>query len=134
MCRGLVDPSSRDQAVGQHPQQFGLCRQRHFSGLVQKESAFVCRFKNSLARAIGAGERSPLVSEQLAFQKRFGERRTIDGDQRLFGTQAAAMNCARDQLLAGSGFSSDEDGSVGWCDARNFLAKLANRRTAPCDL
>ena len=44
------------------------------------------------------------------------------------------MNCAGDQLLAGAGFSGYEDSSVGWRNARNFLAKLANRQAAPGDL
>jgi len=74
------------------------------------------------------------MSEQLALQKRFGEGRTIDGDQRLLGTQTVAMNCAGDQLLAGAGFSSDQHGGVGRRNAGNFLSKLANRNAAPGDL
>ena len=93
---GLGRSEPRDQAVGQHPQQFGLCRQRHFGGLVEKESAFVCSLENSLARAVGAGESTSLVSEQLAFQKSFGKRRAIDGDQGLLSAQTVAMNCAGD--------------------------------------
>ena len=82
---GHTESATRDQPICQHPQQLGLRRQRHFGRLVQKKCAFVCGLENSLARAVRAGERSPLVSKQLAFQKRFGKRRTIDSDQGLFG-------------------------------------------------
>ena len=40
------------------------------------------------------------------------------------------MNRARDEFLAGTGFSGDKDGGVGRRDARDLFAQLANRDAA----
>ena len=49
-----------------------------------------------------SGERAALVPEQLRLEKRFGNRRAIDRDERLVGRRARVVDAAGKQLLARS--------------------------------
>jgi len=55
----------------------------------------------------GAGEGSPLVAKQLAFKQPGGNRRAVQADERKIPARTQAVNGARNQLLAGPGFSQD---------------------------
>ena len=66
------------------------------------------RLKQSVAIFVRAGERALHVAEQFGFQKRFGKRAAIDGDERRFGTRAVFVDGARHQFLAGAAFAGDQ--------------------------
>ena len=48
------------------------------------------------------------MPEQLALEKRIGERRYVDGDERVVPSGGEVMDAAGHQLLARSRFSRDE--------------------------
>ena len=56
----------------QHAEQLGLASPGHVADLVEKERAAVGLLELADAAAVGAGERAPLVAEELAFQQRSG--------------------------------------------------------------
>ena len=114
---------SHHQPVGKHAQQLGLRSRRHLAGLVQKQRAFVGGLEQTLAGAVGAGERAALVAEQFAFEQGLGEGGAIDRDERLGGARAAAMDRAGDQFLAGAGLARDQHRGIGRRDARDLLAQ-----------
>jgi len=66
----------------QHAQQLALQQGRHVADLVEKQRAAVALLELAYAPLVRAGERALFVSKQLAFQQRFGDRRTIDRQKR----------------------------------------------------
>ena len=56
----------------------------------------------------GVGERSLDVAEELRFQQRLGNGRTVDLDERHVALRAAMVHGAGDQLLARAGFAGDQ--------------------------
>jgi len=61
------------------------------------------------------------VTEELAFDERGRDGRTVHLDERARAPQARRVDRARDELLAGPGLAEDEDGRVGGCDLLDLL-------------
>ena len=59
------------------------------------------------------GERTLLVAEQLAFEQAGRNGGAIQLDERVRLARAEVVHGARDQLLAGAGFTVDQDGRIG---------------------
>ena len=57
----------------------------------------------------GASERALFVAEDLALEQRLGDGRTVEPDEWRLDARAQLMDRLGDQLLAGAGFSKDED-------------------------
>ncbi len=70
--------------------------------------------------AIGAGKRTFLVTEQLAFDQFAGDRRAIDGQHRTFDPLAGMMDRPRNQFLSGTDFASNQYGAIGLADPFDF--------------
>jgi hypothetical protein len=87
-------PSDKDT------QQAGLQIGRHVADFVEKERAAFGLLEAPAALRLRAGKRAALVAEQLGFKQIFRNGRGVDGDERLAGTRAVAMQGARHQLLA----------------------------------
>ena len=47
------------------------------------------------------------MAEDFAFHEGFGNGRAVDGHKGAAGARREAVNCARDNFLAGSRFSGD---------------------------
>ena len=69
--------------------------------------------KPAFAIADGVCERSANMSEKLGFEKLFGDRTAVNGDEHSFSPSAVVVQSPGDQLLTGSAFAGDEDGTVG---------------------
>ena len=82
----------------------------------------------------GVGERALLVAEQFAFQQRFGERRAVDGDERLIAAAAEVVDRAGDDLLAGAVFAEDQNRQVGVGDAADRRSHGLDRRALADEL
>ena len=108
-------------------------RQRHIADFVQKNRPFVALFKLADALGGGAGERSLFVTEQLAFEQIFRNRRAVDGQERPLAEAAVMVNRARDQLLAGAAFAGDEGGGVGGRELADELEYILHRLAAAND-
>ena len=73
---GAADPL--EPLVLEHPQQLGLHAQRQVADLVEEERPAVGELEPAFFLPVGAGERPPLVAEQLALQQVLGKRRAVD--------------------------------------------------------
>ena len=58
--------------------------------------------------SVRPGECACLVAEKLAFHQVFGNRGTVDRNQRAVGTRTAAMDCPSDQLFARAAFATQQ--------------------------
>src|SRR5450830_975909 len=101
----LAAADRRQLSLLQHAQNFGLCRQSHVADLIQKQGATVSLSKAPDPFTDSTGERTFDMAEQLAFHQIGGNRGTVDGDKRPGGACAVAMQGARYQLFAGTGFA-----------------------------
>src|SRR5579872_3654892 len=61
----------------------------------------------------GTGKSAALVAKQLAFEQASGNRRAVQTDERKVPPWTHAVDRARDQFLAGSGFTQDQYRGVG---------------------
>ena len=59
---------------------------------------------------MGAGERAPLVTEELGLDERLHDGGWIDRDERPLAPRPLAVNRPRDQLLAGAALAGDQHG------------------------
>ena len=73
------------------------------------------------------------MAEQFAFQKLFGNRGAVHGEERLFAAVAVMVNRAGDQFLAGAAFAGDQRGGVAAGDLADELENLLHRLAAADD-
>ena len=114
-------------ALLQDAQELGLQLRRQFADLVEKDGAAFGHLELALLLRHGAGEGALLVSEQLAFQQRLGERGAVDGDEGFGGARAEAVQGAGHQFLARAGLAQDEHRSILWSHAGNQPEHLVDR-------
>src|SRR5205085_10470053 len=90
---------------------------RAAGGLLEKTAAvFVC-----------AREGATLVTEEFCFDQRFGNRRTVDVDERAVSTRAQVVNRAGNEFFAGAGCARDQYGSVRRGDALDYGKQFPHR-------
>ena len=92
----------------QHPQQLHLRRRRHLRNLVEEQRAAVGQLEAAQPPFGRAGERAPLVAEDLALEQGVGNRRAVEGDERRGSARAQLVNGLRHQFLAGAGFAQQQ--------------------------
>ncbi len=98
--------------VEQDAQQAGLQLGGHIADLVEEQGAALGLLETAAALRLGAGEGAAFVAEQFGFEEVLGNRRRVDGDERLVGPRAVAVQGARDQFLAAARFAGDQHGGV----------------------
>ena len=76
------------------------------------------------AFALGAGERTALMAEQLAFEDGFRNRRAVERDEGVSRARAEIMQAARDLLLAAAGVAANQDVDVGAGQFQYLTAKV----------
>src|SRR3954463_13548650 len=81
-----------------------------------------------------AGESSPFVSEQFAFEQSFGNGRAVDPDVVRPAPRAQSMQCPGDQFLSGAALAEDQHGSVRFGDGLNELPQFPNAGRITDDL
>src|SRR5262249_28592098 len=99
---GLIAADALETLFLQDAQELGLRQGRHVADLVEEQRAAGALLELADAFAFGAGEGAFLVAEKFAFQERFRNGGTIDGEKRPFGTPAVAVDRAGDEFLAGA--------------------------------
>src|SRR5439155_553 len=82
----------------------------------------VRQLEAALAPLDGAGERTPLVAEDLALEQGLGNGRAVDRDEGPAAARRELMHGARDELLAGPAVAGDEQRRV---RRRRGLQRLA---------
>ena len=81
--------------------------------------------------AVGPGERTFAMAEQLALDQVFGEGAAVDGDERAIGAFALEEDVAGGEFLAGAGLAEDQGGRIGRGDGLDEpLHRLHRRRIA----
>ena len=110
-------------------QQLRLQPHIHLGDFVEQQRAAVRLLEFADAAGDRAGEGAFLVAEQLGFQQVLRDRGAVDGDEGLLRAVGAAVNVARQHLLAGPAFAGDEHGGVG---TRDLLGELDHFRHGSC--
>ena len=67
------------------------------------------------------------MPEELGFEKRVGNRRAIDGDERRRCASGVGVDVLRDDVLADAAFAGDEDLGVACGGAGGQHADLSHR-------
>ena len=94
-----VPADARDLTVLQHAQQVDLDLGRHVADLVEEQRALVGELDLAAAAGHRAGERAPLVAEQLALQQPLGEGAAVHHHERAEAAVALGVDEARDSSL-----------------------------------
>ena len=105
--RGLA-ADAVELALGEHPQEPRLERQRHVADLVEEERAAVGLLEAAAALRIRPGEGAALVSEQLRLEQIRGDRSRVERDEGTLGARAVLVQRPGDELLAGARLPGDE--------------------------
>src|SRR6185312_9857603 len=101
--------------VVKQAQEHGLQRDRHVADLVQEECASVSLLDESdCAVASRPGESAFGITKEFGLDQAFGQGRAIDGDEGA-GSSAGDMGVASELLLAGTGFTANEDRHLARC-------------------
>lgn len=128
---GQIAAHADDRAALQRRQQFRLQMQRQVADLIEEERTAVGDLE--LSGTVGAriGEGTLHVAEQFAFEQRLGHGTHIHGHHRTATAMRAAVNLARQHLLARTVFPRNEDIGIGRRDLFDDLADTFHRRTRP---
>src|SRR5262249_36743031 len=81
-------------------QELRLRVERQLADLVEEDAASMRGLEEPRSRDDGAAEGASLVAEQLAFEDRLGQRRTVDLHERRVDTSGAAMDRVGEHLFA----------------------------------
>jgi hypothetical protein len=98
---------------------------------LEEDGALVGGAKEALGLCVGAGIRSPAVSEELAFEQVPGERGAVDRHERAGRSGAEAMDGAGYEFLAGTGLADDEHRAISGRGRMDLLKNGAHRLTPP---
>src|SRR5437870_7575903 len=107
------------RAVGAHrlhllvledAEQLRLHGRRRLADLVEENGALPRLLEEPVAVTLGAGEGPAHVAEELALEERLGEGGAVLHQERRLRARAAAVDGARQELLASTGLAFEEDG------------------------
>ncbi|MCY1415060.1 hypothetical protein D9M71_305280 [compost metagenome] len=102
---------------------------RHFPHLIEEYRALVGQFQQAeLAAPLCAGEGAGGVAEQLAFSEAFRQCRAVQGQEGRVVTRADGMAGTGHQLLAGAGFTLDQQWRIQCRDPLRAGLERADRR------
>src|SRR5207244_10912833 len=114
--------------VLERAQQLRLQRRRELADLVEEDGPPFRNLELAFLQRERAGERAFLVSEELALEKRFGERGGVARDEGTRRARAVLVHRARSELFARAGLAADEDGRVARRHLADALVAGAHRR------
>jgi hypothetical protein len=86
-----IATEAHDFPLFEHAQQLRLSGQWKLTDLIEEQRSSAGVFERTAAQAIGPGECTALVAEQLAFDELLWKRSAVHGDERLFLAWAATM-------------------------------------------
>ncbi len=125
----LVFADPADLPFLEDAQQLDLHRGRHFSDLVEEDRPAFGLLEQTLAIADGAGKRTGLVPEELAFEQRLGHRPTVHRHEPFPGAFRVLVDVAGENLLADSGLSGQKHRRV---EAGDLPGHAQNLSDTPC--
>ena len=93
---------------GEYSQQPRLQRRRHVADFIEKQRTAIGLFEAATPQAVGAGERTFLVTEKFRLEQFGWNRRGVKRDKRFLDARTMLVQGARHQFLASTRFSGDE--------------------------
>ena len=117
----------------EHAQQLGLNLEVDVADLVEEKRAAVGLLEPSDTIAVGPGERTLDVAEQLAFQQALRQGGTVELDERAARAGAGLMDRRGQKLLAGAALAPDQHGRMGDRDLARHADHLPNGRARAFD-
>ena len=130
---GLAATDALEPLVLQDAQDFGLRGTGHVADFVEENCASAGLLELAHAPLVGPGEGASLVSEQFAFEKRFGNGGTVDGQQRPIAAVAMVVDGSGDEFLAGARLAQNQDAHVRRGHASDGLVDFLHLRRAADD-
>ena len=112
----LIAAEALELLLLKNAKELGLKLEREIGDFIKKERAAVGEFKTSDFLGESAGEGTSLMAEKLGFKKAAGDGGAIDLDESALAARAEIVNGACDELLAGAGFTGDENGGASGSD------------------
>ncbi len=122
-----VPPTRLHGLLLEDAQHLGLGFQAHVADFIEKDRAAVRDLELAPPIRHGAGERPADVTEQLALDQLFRDRRAVDLDPRVVPALAQRMNGPCDELLAGAVLAVNQHAAVGRRRHRDLLPQLPHR-------
>ena len=113
----------------QHPQQLALRDRRQITDLVEKDRPAGGGLEDAGPIAVGAGERTAHMPEQIRQQQRLRQRGTVDRHEWLPSAGAAPMHQTSQELLAGAGRPQDQHRKLGRRQALGAIYDLSQGAT-----
>ena len=104
-------------ALLEDAQELALRGRRELADLVEKDRAGIAELELAQPAARGAGERSALVAEELALEKRLGNGGAVDGDERAAAPGRERVDRPGEELLARAALALEQHGGVRGRDA-----------------
>jgi hypothetical protein len=118
----------------QHTQQLDLQPQRQIADFVEEQRAARSFLEQPFTRAQGAGESAFDMTEQFRLQQRFRDGGAVDRHERAGMAWAGAVNGARQELLAGAGFTADQHADITSSDQHGLRQQRIHTRTGGDDI
>ena len=110
-----------------HAQKLHLDALRHLADLVEEDGASFRGLKSARLGPDGAGERPPLVAEQLGLEQRLGKRAAIHRHERRVRPEARRVDRLREHLLPGPALPKQQHVGVGRRDPLREAPRLGHR-------
>ena len=107
-----VDAHAIEAPLLQHAQQIGLQLRRDVADFVEKKRTAAGHLELALGARAGSREGALFVTEELALEQCFRQRRATEGDERLAGAIPRIVNGARHQFLARSAGAVNQHGAA----------------------
>ena len=124
----FVGAERLDLAGLEHAQELDLDRRRAGLDLVEEQRAAVRVLDPADALAVGTGEGSGLVPEELALEHRLGQRAAVERDEVARLPPAPVVQQPRHHLLARAGLAEHQHVDVGVGDLADRLAQPPDAR------
>ena len=112
----------------QNSEQLGLDIGRNFADLVQEERPAAGLLEETGVRTHGTGERTAIVSEQLALEDSRCECCAVDRHEGGVRARAEAMEIARQDFLADTAVAGDEDAHTRIVECEDEIPQALGRR------
>ena len=129
-----LTPQGHYKTVFQHPQQPGLQRQRHVADFIEKQRAAIGLLQLAahafLART---GKAATAIAEQFTFDQAFGNRRTIERDERFVAAHAGLMHRLGERFFAGTCFTVDQQRHIALENPQGATEIILQRGIAQAD-
>ncbi len=107
---------------------------RKFADFVEENRSAIRQLEAPKVPLRCSRERALFVAEQFGRNQRGRKRGTVHADEGPSGSRGLFVDCAREQFLAGPGFSRDQNCRVGGADFGNPGKRALQRQRGTDDL